>query len=140
MYPRRSGSCHSAGCGAAFAVVWDMTKQTEHKGTANKATRAPGGGTHQWQGEAVERGSPVDENAEGAASRAEGNASLGVREALDRDRAAGDPSTFGLAGEDPSAAGAQSQEDEAEIEEEKRQAAVEDHAAGPPKHGPHGRL
>lgn len=125
--------------GARFAAPEGMTKQTKRKGRSEETSGAPGGGTHQWQGQAVERASPVDEDSEVAASRAEGNAPLDVQQALERDQAARDPATFGLE-EDDGTASADSPQDDAESEEEKRQAAVEDHAAGPPKHGPHGGL
>jgi hypothetical protein len=104
----------------------EMTKKAPQPGQPSEAS-------HHWRGGGVEPGTIVDETAEQAASRAEGNAPLPVAVATKSDA----PAAEAEAG---AAESKEARDDEAENEEEKRQAAAEEHAAQPVKHAPHGRL
>ena len=115
------------------------TKKTATSSKATSTTKSvparQTGHDHKWQGQGVEPGSRVAESPEAAATRAEGNALAPVGGSGEPGAAVTIKSTLVPDGRKP-----EKGEDDPENAEEKRQAAVEEHADASPKHFPHGRL
>jgi len=106
-------------------------KAKGHTDTAERAA-APRGGA--WHGDEVSPSPLVASSAEEAAARAEGN------EPIRADLEARDPDHGTYTEKGPRRRPKASDPDADENAEEKRQSAVEEHAALPSRHFPHGRL
>ena len=96
--------------------------------TAGKPESGP------WHGDAVSSGQRTSETPEASADRAEGNAAIRADQARERQHPDGrERASEGKSAPNDSA-------DSQENSEEKRQAAVEEHAAASRKTSPHGKL
>jgi len=104
------------------------------KGKAGTAERAATRGGEAWRGDEVSPSPLVASSAEEAAARAEGN------EPIRADLEARDPDHGTYTDKGPRHQPRASDPDADENAEEKRQSAVEEHAALPSRHFPHGRL